>query len=139
MKRPPPRGTVNAELGYAADDRGRGIVYAQLGILGKAHLMRIGFRLRPSYAAREVAYTALAAVARTLHRRGIRTVRFVIEDEQLVSEVTVAATELPAPMVLPYVRLKCALNQLEAWTLVASPQADVTQRARAEIALNSVA
>lgn len=139
MKRRPPKTTINAELGYAADDRGRGIVYAQLGILGKAHLMRIAFRLRSSYGEREVAYAALTAIARTLHRRGIGMVRFVIEDEQLISEVTVAATELPAAMVLPYVRLKCALNQFASWALVSAPQADLTQRARAEIALNSVA
>jgi hypothetical protein len=129
---------LEATLGYAADDRGRGIAYARLRDPGGERLLRVGFRLRLGYIAREVAYAALIAVAQTLRRRGIHKVCFVLEDEQLVADVTEHG-ELSAAMVLPYVTLKCALNQFEAFSLVAAQQVDVTQRARAEIALNSVA
>lgn len=129
---------LEATLGYAAGDRGRGIAYARLREARGEHLLRVSFRVRPQFVAREVAYAALIAVAQTLHRRGVVKARFVLEDERLVAEVTEHG-ELSAAMVLPYVRLKCALNQFDAVSLAAAQTLDLTQRARAEIALNSVA
>jgi hypothetical protein len=129
---------LEAALGYAADDRGRGVAYARLRHPGGEHLLRIGFRLRFGYVAREVAYAALTAVALVLRRRRVSNVRFVLEDDRLVDDV-LAHGELSTAMVLPYVRLKCALNQFETVSLSVARDLDVTQRARAEIALNSVA
>jgi hypothetical protein len=129
---------LDATLGYAADDRGRGIAYARLRDDGGEHLLRVGFRLRAGYVAREVAYGALTSVARILRRRGVTNVRFVLDDEQLVADVSEHGA-LSAAIVLPYVRLKCALNQFEACSLATAQPVDLTQRARAEIALNFVA
>ncbi|MBV8374661.1 MAG: hypothetical protein JO302_04055 [Candidatus Eremiobacteraeota bacterium] len=129
---------MEAALGYAADDRGYGVSYARLRDARGEHLLRVPFRVRAHFGAPEVAYAALIAVAKTLHRRGVIRARFVLEDEGLVADVTQQGA-LSAAMVLPYVRLKCALNQFEAVSLVAAQTLDLTQRARAEIALNSVA
>jgi hypothetical protein len=130
--------TLEAMVGYAADDRGRGVAYARLHAGSSDHLLRVGFRVRRDYVAGEVAYAALTALAQTLRRRGATNVRFVLEDERLVADVT-ERDALSAAIVLPYVRLKCVLNQLDAFSLVAAQTEDLTQRARAEIALNSVA
>jgi hypothetical protein len=129
---------LEARLGYAADERGRGIAYTRLRDERGEHLLRVAFRVRREYVSREVAYAALTAIAQTLARRGVMRARFLLEDEQLVADV-IEREALSAAIVLPYVRLKCALNQFETFSLAAAETLDLTQRARAEIALNSVA
>ena len=129
---------VDAVLGFSADERGRGVAYARLAGERGDHLLRVGFRLRRGYVAREVGYAALTAVAQTLHRRAVPRVRFIVEDELLVRDVH-EHSELPPEVVLAYVKLKCALNRFDGFVLDSAEEGDLTQRARAEIALNSVA
>jgi hypothetical protein len=129
---------IDANIGYAAAPEGNGIAYSRIAGGGAEHLMRVSFRVRPGFGEREAGYAALTAVVEALKRRGISRVRLALEDGGVVEEVA-AHADVPPRAVLPYVRLKCALNQLEQFKLQAAPAGDLTQRARAEIALHSVA
>jgi hypothetical protein len=131
---------VEAEVGYAADERGRGIAYARLGSQDEARLLRVTFKAGRAAAEENGAgYAALAAVARELHARGIRRAAFSIDDPQLVDDVN-GHRDVPAAIVLPYVRLRCALNQFAGYDLCATAGAsDLAQRARAEVALHVAA
>jgi hypothetical protein len=65
-------------------------------------------------------------------------VNFTLGDAQLVDEVR-AQRDLPETLVLAYVRLRCALNALEAYAVNVGATEDLNQRAQAEAALNLVA
>jgi hypothetical protein len=131
---------VEAEVGYAADEHGRGVAYARIGSDGEARLLRVTFRTGRAAAAENGAgYAALAAVARELRERGVNRASFAVDDPQLVEEVN-ERRKVPAAIVLPYVRLRCALNQFVRFELrTAGGSGDLAQRARAEVALHVAA
>jgi hypothetical protein len=131
---------MDAVLGYAGDGRGNGLAYARLTAGAKRHLLRLPFRIgrHASSGDRAIGYAALTAVARVLHERGIRKVRFVLGDEELVGEIA-ARREVPEGLVLPYVHLRCTLNALEKFSVQTGPTDELTQRANAEVALNIAA
>jgi hypothetical protein len=127
------------KVGYAADRRGRGVVYAAVATAKGARLVRRSFRIAPvPFEDRAIGFAALTEVARVLRERGCRRVNFTLGDAALVDEIT-AQRDLPETLVLAYVRLRCALNALEAYAVKAGATEDLTQRARAEAALNLAA
>ena len=127
-------------IGYAVGPAGGGVAYASLERPGTHDVLRLPFRIRqiaPS-AERAAGYAALVAVARAMHRLGVTHVRFVLPDQEFVREVA-SRSEVPDNLVLPYVRLRCALNALDAFEIATGPTDDLMQRARAEVALNQAA
>jgi hypothetical protein len=135
-------GFVDAETGFAADSHGNGVAYVRVAMAGKARVLRVPFTVK-RYAAlleREVGYAAVTAVAAVLRRRGIERVRIAIDDAPLFADLR-EHREVPAPLALAYVRLRCALNQFKEYDIAAStaPQNDLTARARSETAMHVAA
>ncbi|HEY1655602.1 MAG TPA: hypothetical protein VGF86_10835 [Candidatus Tumulicola sp.] len=131
---------VDTSLGYAADERGVGVAYARIRSETGEHLLRVPFRVGriSGLQQREAGYAALTAVARALRRRGIGSAAFRLGDASLLADLA-AHREVPPPIVLPYVRLRCALNQLDEFRLELAADDDLMQRARAEVVLNVAA
>ncbi len=132
--------SVEAELGYAAGSSGRGVVYTRLHARGIRHLLRIAFAVRPTLAndERAVGYAAVTVAAKALRERGFRHVRFALGDSRLVDEMT-AHRELPDTLAMAYVQVRCALNALASFKVRVRQADELTQRARAEVALNVAA
>lgn len=133
-------GSSEVAIGYAAGPTGSGVAYASLGRAGGDDVLRLPFRIAGLCARveRAASYAALAAVAQALHKRGVARVRFVLPDEEFVDEVT-SRGEVPEHLVMPYVRLRCALNAFAMYEIISGATDDLTQRARAEVALNQAA
>ena len=131
---------VQVQLGYAADRHGIGVVYARLTSSVGERLVRAAFRAQ-RYSGlddREVSYAALTAIATLLREHKIDRVAFLVPDAALVADRE-RHRDLPPPLVLPYVRLGCALNRLKKFTLAFHADPDLSQRARSEVALNEAA
>ncbi|HEY1978323.1 MAG TPA: hypothetical protein VGG89_17350 [Candidatus Baltobacteraceae bacterium] len=124
---------VEVEVGFGAGSGGRGIAYARIRGGAADQLLRVAFRVPRQFADAEVGYAALTAVARALRKRRLKNVRLAVDDPGLVDGLS--GGEVPPPMVLPYVRLKCALNGFDDVRVSATPTNDLAQRARAEVAL----
>lgn len=131
---------VEAAIGYAAGPGGDGVAYAHLRGEKQQRLVRLTFQTPGAarLAGRADGYAALTRVANELARRGVRRVRFVLGDREFVDEIARRATS-SENLVLPYVRLRCALNALADYSVQLGPTDDLTQRARAEVALNVAA
>ena len=131
---------VQVQLGYAADRLGEGIAYARLTTRAGARLVRVAFRVQrfAGLDEREVSYAALTALAAMLCSRGVERAAFLLPDADLVSDCT-TRRDVPPPLVLPYVRLRCALNRFAEYTLRAGADPDLEGRARAELLLHSAA
>ena len=127
---------VDGIAGYAANDRGCGIAYLRFS----QSVIRVPFTCKriAGLDGREVGYAALRAALHALREWGIRRVRLAVEDARLVDELS-ERRDVPAPMVLPYVRLRCALNEFDDAVVVLGETAELTQRARAEAALDNAA
>jgi len=125
---------VQAHIGYAADDVGNGIAYARLRSRTGERLVRVAFRVQrfSGLDAREVGYGAVAAIATLLGERGFEGVQFYVPDEQLVADVN-DHRDVPPPIVLPYVRLGCALHRMKNYALSLGSDPDLSQRALAEV------
>lgn len=129
---------VEAAIGYASDAHGNGLAYAR-ATGARTQILRVAFQIsQQPITDRAVAYAALTAVARALWQRGLRRVRFVLADVQFVDNRS-AKSDLPESLVLPYVRLRCVLNSFTAFGVRAGATDELTQRARAEVALNFAA
>lgn len=124
---------VEVEIGFGAATGGRGIAYARIRNGAADHLLRVTFTVRREFAEAEVGYAALTAVARALRKRRLKSVRLAVDDAAVVDALS--GGEIPAAMVLPYVRLKCALNGFDDVRVSAIQTNDLAQRARAEVAL----
>ncbi len=131
---------VEAVVGYAADARGGGLAYARLTNAQSKRLLRVPFRLtaQRSQSDRAIGYAALTAVSQALRKRGVREACFVLGDSAFVQEIA-TGRGVEETLALPYVRLRCALNALEKFDVRAGCADDLTQRARAEVALNVAA
>jgi hypothetical protein len=127
-------------IGYAVGAAGMGVAYASVTPGGAGDVLRLPFRINgvASSIERAAGYAALVAVARALRRLGVTQVRFVLPDAEFVREVA-SRSEVPDNLVLPYVRVRCALNALGNFEIAAAPNDDLMQRARAEVALNQAA
>ena len=135
-----PDPVVEALVGYSADAQGKGVAYARLTGRRARQLLRVSFRVgapRP-FPDRAVAYAALTAIARVLSRRGAREVRFLVADGEFVEEVA-SGRGISHSLAMSYVRLRCALNALAKYAMQPARTDDLTQRARAEVALNVAA
>lgn len=124
---------VDVEVGFGAGRGGRGIAYARIRGAAADHLLRVAFRMPREYAEAEVGYVALTAVAIALRKRRLKNVRLLVDDGELVEGL--GGGEIAPAMVLPYVRLKCALNGFDGVRVSATVSSDLAQRARAEVAL----
>ena len=131
---------VQVQLGYAADRLGEGIAYARLTTRAGARLVRVAFRVQrfEGLGGREIGYAALTAVATMLRERGLERAAFVLTDGDLVADCTAHRNVAP-PLVLPYVRLGCALNRFAEYQLCEGEDPDLEARARAELLLHTAA
>jgi hypothetical protein len=135
-----PNPGLDAVVGYALGAYGSGVAYVRLSLGRSRRLLRVAFRV-PSAAAipeRAVGYAALTAVTRILCKRGFLDVRYVLADVDFVEEIA-GGHDIGEALVIPYVRLRCALNSLSKFSVRAGATDDLTQRARAEAALNVAA
>jgi hypothetical protein len=131
---------VQAQLGYAADGLGQGVAYARLMTRAGERLVRVAFRVQrfEGLGGREVGYAALTAIATMLRERGLERASFGLADDELIADCS-DRRDVPPPLVLPYVRLRCALNRFAAYALCAGGDRDLEARARAELVLHSAA
>ena len=131
---------VQVQLGYAADRLGEGIAYARLTTRAGERLVRVAFRVQryDGLGGREVSYGALTAVATMLRERGLERAAFALSDADLVADCR-EHRDVPPPLVLPYVRLRCALNRFVDFHLRVSDDPDLEARARAELVLHTAA
>jgi hypothetical protein len=136
------KGLVKTAVGFAADDRGYGVAYARLRLGQSPRVLRVPFTVTryPALLEREVGYAALAVVSAALQQRGIDSVRFSVEDERLASDLR-ERRDVPAPLTLSYIRLRCVLNGFKEFDIVDEPGdlRDLTARARSEVALHVAA
>ncbi len=131
---------LEVAVGYAAGPAGSGVAYAALSGAEGREVVRLPFRIvrRCALVKRAVAYAALVTVARALCKRGVTRAHFVMPDPQFVEEVTTRC-DLPEALVLPYVRLRCALNAFHDVEIRIGTTDELMQRAAAEVALNVAA
>lgn len=136
------KGFTDAATGFAADAHGNGVAYTRLMLRGTPRVLRVPFTLKryPALLDREVGYAALAAVAGALGRRGIERPRFLVGDTQLVRDLA-EHRDVPAALMLAYVRLRCALNQFKKYDIAVSVagESDLTARAQSEVAMHVAA
>lgn len=136
------KGFIDAATGFAADAQGNGVAYVRLRLGSTPRVLRVPFLVKryPALADREVGYAALIAVSAVLRRRGVDCVRFTLDDEHLASDLR-EHRDVPAPLALAYVRLRCALNQFKEYDIAASGagESDLTARARSEAAMHVAA
>ena len=133
------RKQATIRVGWAADDRGFGIVYARRSRGG--HVLRGTFHVErgTGLGDREVGYAALATIAAKVHEHGVTQAIFDVDDAQLVADLT-ERRDLPVPLMLPYVRLRCAMNLFESYDLrFTSTESDLSARALAEVSLHLAA
>jgi hypothetical protein len=102
--------------------------------------VRVAFRVQrfEGLGGREIGYAALTAVATMLRARGVERVSFGLDDADLVADCNLHR-DVPPPLVLPYVRLRCALNRFALYALRAGGDPDLQARARAELVLHTAA
>jgi hypothetical protein len=130
---------MTAEVGFAAGRSGAGIAYADVAGRGQKRLLRVPFSVgAPGAQERVIGYAALTAVVRALRRWNVERVRLAVNDPALVADLG-GHRSVPGSLVMPYVRLRCILNQLDEFDIVEAAENDLTQRARAEVALNFAA
>src|SRR5271166_4219684 len=123
-------------VGFAAGPGGRGVAYAASGAGGRnGSPVRVEFVCRPLPAlrGRDIAYAALEAVATELLRSNVERATLAVDDDQLPLDLS-ERRSLPAALVVPYVALRCRLNQFRDVAVVAAHDAvarDLSARARA--------
>ncbi len=127
-------------VGFAAGPDGSGVAYAALGAAGRnGSPVRVEFVCRPLPAlrGRDVAYAAVDAVATRLRELGVNRAVLAVPDEHLPLDLN-ERRSLPNALVVPYVALRCRLNQFDEFRIVEARDAvarDLTARARAEATL----
>lgn len=128
---------ASVAVGFAADGAGSGVAFVRTGA---ARTLRVPFAVKrqPALLDREVGYAALAAVAGALRKRGIDRLEFAIDDPNLAMDLQ-ERRDVPPTLTLAYVRLRCVLNQLAVYRIVAASPSDLTARARGEVAMHIAA
>ena len=133
---------VTVAVGFAANEQGEGIAYVQVGDAAKARTLRVPFSVKryPALLDREVGYAALTVVGTILRRRGLERAHLTIDDACLTRDLH-ERRDVPAPLTLAYVRLRCALNQFQEYEIANSPSSpsDLTARARSDVAMHVAA
>ncbi|MBV9149043.1 MAG: hypothetical protein JO024_04215 [Candidatus Eremiobacteraeota bacterium] len=133
---------IDAAVGFAADDFGNGVGYVDLRTPRAQRVARVDFSVQriPALLGREVGYAALTAVAKRIADSGFEEASFRVADPQLVDDLDGKA-EIPPPLTLAYVNLRCQLNRFRLATVLADEPAadDLAARARAEVTLHVAA
>jgi hypothetical protein len=131
---------MQAQVGFAADVPGNGIAYARLQTRTGERLVRVAFRVKrfDGLGGREIGYAALTAVATMLAQRGVSSVTFSVPDAELVQDLT-QRRDVPPPLVIPYVRLGCALNRFASFAIERGEDPDLDGRTRAELFITTAA
>ena len=133
---------VTVAVGFAANEHGEGIAYVQVGDSANARTLRVPFSVKryPALLDREVGYAALTAVGTVLRRRGVERARLTIDDTCLTRDLH-EHRDVPAPLTLSYVRLRCELNQFQEYQIADAPASpsDLTARARSDVAMHVAA
>ena len=141
MARLKSREALTAEVGFAGDG-GRGVAYVRLPSRdgGRVARMPFDYDAQPELRGREIGYAALQTVAAFLRERGVRDVRFVVDDVLLARDLQERAP-LPAALNVAYMRLRCMLNQFSTYEIVpiSGASADLAARARVESAMHIAA
>ncbi|MBV8728162.1 MAG: hypothetical protein JO233_10270 [Candidatus Eremiobacteraeota bacterium] len=136
------RKAIEATVGFGADDLGNGVAYVELRTSRARRVARVDFSLEriPALLGREVGYAALTAVAKRLADGGFEEASFRVADPQLVDDLDGKA-EVPPPLSLGYVNLRCQLNRFRDAKIRVDDQAaeDLAARARAEVTLHIAA
>ena len=134
--------TTRIDLGFAADPVGNGIACARVVEDERERLLRVPFSLRrlPALRGRDVTYAAVSAVAGDVRKLGITHAEFRVGDDRLAADLA-ERRMLPGALSLPYVRLRCALNQFRRARVAYDSEAtrDPADRARSEIGLLAAA
>jgi len=134
--------TIEATLGFAADDFGAGVAYVDLRTAQAQRLARVDFHVKriPALLGHEVGYAALTAVAKRLADSGFQDASFKVADSHLVDGLEGRA-EVPSALGIAYVNLRCQLNRFRAVRIQADEGAaeDLAARARAEATLHVAA
>lgn len=130
---------ASVRLGYAADAAGNGIVYARVGNRNP-RILRAKFRAPASDDdRRNVGFAAVRAIAPALRKQHLTDVELQVDDAGLIADLT-QRRELPATLLLPYVRARCALNSFKACELAESTGPnDLAARALAEVSMRIAA
>lgn len=136
-------GGMRAEVaaGFAAGPQGNGVVYAAVQFGKRAALLRVAFTVQPLPAllGRQAGYAALIALCSALRARGLREVRFRLEDAEFAAEIR-EHREVPAALAMAYVRLGCALNQFAGFDVRdAGAESRLTAMARSEVSVHAAA
>jgi hypothetical protein len=127
---------VKALIGFAGDSAGRGIAYLRVKRGGTERVLRRVFRFDPhsDFVERETGYAAMEAVLPQL-RKCARRVDIELDDVELFADLT-QNRDIPVALMLRHVRVRCALNAFESWTLGVGMEArDLTARCLAEVSL----
>jgi hypothetical protein len=137
------RPALDVAVGYAADECGRGVVYAAVDPGAANSIVRLSFAtaVLPGLDRREVGYAAVAAVAGHLKARGLVRLRLRIADARVAADLAGCGSP-PKALAMAYVRSRCILHSLNSARLECSAGADVrdlTARARAEVELTVAA
>jgi hypothetical protein len=134
--------TIDAAVGFAADDVGNGVGFVDLRTPRAQRVARVDFSVRriPALLGREIGYAALTAVAKRIADSGFEEASFRLADSQLVDDLD-GKTEVPSPLALAYVNLRCQLNRFRLAVVLDDESAagDLAARARAEVTLHIAA
>lgn len=130
---------ASVAIGFDADEKGNGVAYARVGA---ERTLRVPFVVErfPALLSREVGYAAVTAVCRALQTRGLQRAELVVEDEHLAADLR-EHRDVPSPLTLAYVRLRCALNVFQEYRIAEPPQheTDLSVRARSDVAMHVAA
>ena len=133
---------IEATVGYSADERGAGVAYVELQAAQTRKLIRVCFTVAryPALLGREIGYAAMAAVVERIVELGCFRVAFHLNDAALIEDLR-ERRDVPAPLTLSYVTLRCALNRLADYHLADGGLSaeGLNARARAEVALHVAA
>ncbi len=134
--------TAEVEIAFAADALGSGVAYARIGDLAGT-VVRVPFAVKrlAGCEGREIPFAAIAAIVNALRARGYASLRLAVPDDEAVAD---ACSERPIPpaLAMPYVALRCAINEMRSVEFVAlAPDAvaELDSRARAEVAMRIAA
>jgi hypothetical protein len=137
------RPAADVALGYAADERGRGIAYAAVNTGNAVTTVRLSFAASRLTALEglELGYAAVAVVGSHLKDRGFSRVRIRLADARVVTDLSGMGTP-PKPLTMAYVRIRCVLHALGAVRLEFAESMevrDLAARAKAEVELRLAA
>jgi hypothetical protein len=137
------RPAADVAVGYAADERGHGIVFAAISTGNASRIVRLAFTAAPLPALEglENGYAALAAVGAHLKSRGFGRVRIRTGDVRVVADLNGTGSP-PKALTMSYVKTRCILHGLGLVRLEAAEPVeirDLAARAQAEVRLHAAA